>query len=125
MSVAPRRVKFQSLKNQIVITDKCYVAERFVDRLRGLIGKATWSPGEGMYFPRCSSIHMWFMKIAIDVVFLKRNNDDRFIVTSIRKSIPAWKIVPLLDMRATDTLELPVGTIDRCRIQVEDELCLS
>ena len=115
-----RQVKVMSLKNQTLIADKCKVAESFVDRLRGLIGRASLQEGEGMLFPKCNDIHMWFMSIPIDVVFLEEGR-----VTSFRRSLKPWRPLPVRDGRASDTLELPVGTIDRCAIGIGDELCIS
>jgi hypothetical protein len=37
----PRQVQIKVVKNQGVIADKCHVVVRFVDRLRGLIGKTS------------------------------------------------------------------------------------
>lgn len=119
----------QSLKNQAVIADKCLVAECFFDRLRGLIGKPGLGSGEGMLFPRCNSIHMWFMKFPIDVVFLRieKNADGttKWKVTSVREGAMPWKLLPLTDRRASETLELPVGTIRQHAICAEDELCIN
>ena len=116
--------KVQSLKNQAVIADKCFVAECFLDRLRGLIGRSRFEQGEGMLFPRCNDIHMWFMRIPIDVVFVRKDGAN-WKVTSVHESVRPWKLLPLRDGRASETLELPTGTIRRCAINDGDELCIS
>ena len=119
-------IRVQSLINQQVIADKCYVAERFFARLRGLIGTRDFVPGEGMLFPRCNNIHMWFMSIPIDVVFLKRGDQGQTLsVTSAHAGVRPWRVLPLFDVRASDTLELPAGTIKRCNIHAGDQICLS
>ncbi len=116
-----RLIRIISLKNQAVISEKCHVAECFWNRLKGLIGKSTWSPGEGMLFPECRSIHMWFMRVPIEVVFL---NEGR--VTSLWRNVKPWRLVPVVDFRARDVLELPPGTIDRSKLEVGDRVeCLS
>ena len=121
--------RVQSLTNQAVIADKCYVAERFFDRLRGLIGTTAFASGEGMLFPRCNDIHMWFMSISIDVVFIRRERTaegrTNWKVSSVHAGVRPWRFLPLRDSRATETLELPVGTIGRCAIRAGDELCIS
>ncbi len=122
-------VQVKSLKNQTLIADKCYVADRFLERLRGLIGCQEFAPGMGMLFPRCNDIHMWFMSIPIDVVFLRResgpNGARTFAVSSVRENARPWSLLPFMDFRASDTLELPAGTVRRCSIQVGDLLCIS
>jgi|GEM_PF-215528 len=127
-SVSKNPVVIKSLTNQTVIADKCFVAKRFLHRLRGLIGKTHFENGEGMLFPQCNDIHMWFMGIPIDVVFAKRvlaASGEKLEVTSIHRHVKAWKVLPLRDAKATDTLELPVGTIERCQILVGDSLCIN
>lgn len=120
-----RMIRIRSLKNQAVIADKCFVATRFFDRLRGLIGKKAMPSGEAMLFPSCNDIHMWFMSMPIDVVFLRALNRERtrWTVTSVRRGVRPWKALPLRDGKASDTLELPVGTIDQHVIATGDELC--
>lgn len=119
-------VRVQSLKNQALIADKCLEAKSFFVRLRGLIGRKNFEPGEGMFFPRCNDIHMWFMSVPIDVVFLRRDGDaaDRFVVTSVRTAAKPWRVLPFRDGRASETLELPVGTIQRCGIEAGDRVCI-
>jgi uncharacterized membrane protein (UPF0127 family) len=134
-----------SLKNQKVIADKCHEAVSFFDRLRGLIGRTKFTPGEAMFFPRCNDIHMWFMRIPIDVVFVCEENvagksaaaaelkDRSYVepkvrilkVTRVCESAKPWRVLPFHDSRATETLELPVGTVERCEIRVGDEICIS
>ena len=119
-------ISIKSLKNQQLIADKCHVAESFLDRLRGLIGRTRFEAGFGMMFPRCNDIHMWFMRIPIDVVFVKVTGATRVLrVTRVVESVKPWKLLPLRDGSASETLELPVGTIQRCDIREGDELCIS
>lgn len=122
MKIKPVRL----LKNQALIADKCTVAECFWDRLRGLIGKGELKPGDGMLLHPCKSIHMWFMKQDLDIVFIRQpeSESNPWVVTSTHLSIRAWRLHPLTDWQATGTLELPVGTIQRCAIAVGDELCI-
>jgi uncharacterized protein len=121
-------VRVLSLKNQALIADKVYVAECFVDRLRGLIGKSGLAPGHGMLFPKCNNIHMWFMKFPIDVVFVrsqqKEDGSTAWIVSSAHESVRPWRVRPLMDFKATDTLELPSGIIRQFAINPGDELCI-
>lgn len=105
------------------------MVERFWERFRGLIGKRGLPQGEAMWFPRCSSIHMWFMRFPIDVVFVRAMREGegrvRYVVTSTRTRVRAWKALPVWDARADDTLELPAGTLERLSLSAGDELCIS
>jgi uncharacterized membrane protein (UPF0127 family) len=116
----------KAIKNQALIADKCLVAESFLDRLRGLIGRKNLEPGEGLLLPRCNDIHMWFMSMPIDVVFIR--NDRRpdghvaHVVASVRERLKPWKLFPVRDWTAEDTLELPAGTVGRIGLKAGDEL---
>lgn len=129
MSNYPRHITIQLLRNQSLIADKCIVADRFFSRLRGLIGRRALADGEGMFFPRCNDIVMWFMSIPIDVIFIRseRDSQGKLVgrVTGMREGLRPWRLLPVHDWNATDTLELPVGTIKRLGVQAGDELCIS
>ncbi len=119
----------QSLKNNYCIADQCVVAESFMDRLRGLIGKKLLRSGEGLLLSPCNDIHMWMMSIPIDVVFIKRQGQSKsggiYQVTSLKENLKPWRLLPVRDSLASDTLELPAGSVATSHIQVGDELCIS
>lgn len=123
-----KMITVQSIKNGMWIADKCHVAETFFERLRGLIGTQSFREGEGLLLRRCNDIHMWWMSIPIDVVFIRPKDAttrEVFQVTSLRENMRPWKLLPSRDGRAEETLELPIGTIQRCSVKVGDELCIS
>lgn len=98
------------------------VADSFMTRLIGLIGRTELSRGEGMYFPSDTSIHMFFMRIMIDAVFVdgRPDSDEREIV-SLRRLRPWISIVPYV-RGARGVLELPSGTIERLDLSVGQRL---
>jgi uncharacterized membrane protein (UPF0127 family) len=128
-------VKIQSLKNQMWVADQCEVASSFFARFRGLIGRKKLSLGQGLLLRPCNDIHMWFMSIPIDVVFLRKVEDRSvssafsgatcYEVTSVRENLKPWKVLPTHDWSAQDTLELPPGTVFRCDIRPGDRLCIN
>ena len=128
MNNQPRQLQIKALKNKGIIADKCHVAECFVDRLRGLIGRRSFKRGEAMFFPRCNSVHMWFMRFSIDVVFVRsverEDGTKIFVISSVREGARPWGLFPLMDFRATETLELPTGTVRQCALTIGDELCI-
>lgn len=77
----------------------------FKERLYGLMGKNDIS--YGMLFPKCNSIHTFFMKEAIDVVGLNEANEIVFIERNLDKN----KIVKIhRQAKKTSILELPKNT---------------
>lgn len=124
-----RKVKVILVKNQAQVAEECGVAESFLTRAKGLIGSAELRPGQGLLLSPCNNIHMWFMGFGIDVVFIHqrviRDGVTYFRVSSVREGVKPWSLLPFRDGRATDTLELPIGTIGRCDLKPGDELCIS
>ena len=62
--------------------------------------------GEGMWIKPCTGIHMFFMRFAIDAVFL----DRRLRVVRVRPGLRPWRVVPLV-WHAHSVVELPDGTV--------------
>ena len=130
-----KQIHIKVLRNQQVIAEKGLIAESFWERLRGLIGRKDFRAGEGLWFESANNIHMWFMSIPIDVVFLKKAdspfefsppNQSFYKITSLRPSLRPWRVLPVWGPGATETLELPEGTIEKCDLKVGDEVvCIS
>jgi len=93
-------------------------------RFRGLMGRAGLAPGEGMWFPGDSSIHMFFMRFPIDAVFLGGDADATpWRVVAIRTLRP-WRDVVLPVRGAQGCLELPAGTAAAASLAVGDRVTL-
>src|SRR6185436_14027598 len=48
------------------------LADGFISRLRGLLGRDGLEPGSGLVIEPCTSVHMWGMKFALDIVHLDK-----------------------------------------------------
>jgi uncharacterized membrane protein (UPF0127 family) len=101
-----------------VACDRCVVADTTPARMRGLLGRDGLEPGEGMLIRPANSVHMFFMRFAIDVVFLDRELAVRKIVEKLRP----WRMAGCRGARAA--LELPAGTAGRTGITVGERLSL-
>jgi uncharacterized membrane protein (UPF0127 family) len=71
-----------------VISDRCHVADTPLVRMRGLLGRAGLEPGESMLFRPAGSIHMLFMRFAIDVVFC----DRELVVLGVVPGLRPWRM---------------------------------
>jgi uncharacterized membrane protein (UPF0127 family) len=80
-------------------------------RLAGLIGKRDRL---FLLIPRCAAVHTWFMRSAIDVVFL----DERTVV-GIRESVAPFRIA-VGPRGTTSVLELPPGHARAIGLSVGD-----
>jgi uncharacterized membrane protein (UPF0127 family) len=56
--------------------------------MRGLLGRASLAPDEGMLFRPAGSIHMFFMRFAIDAVFC----DSDLVVLDVVRGLRPWRM---------------------------------
>lgn len=92
-------------------------ATGFFPRLKGLIGKSELAADEGLWMARCRAIHTFGMRFAIDVVFL----DGDLMVKKVVKGLRPFHPISCC-LSAKNVLELPVGAIERAKIQVGDRI---
>jgi uncharacterized protein len=92
------------------------VADSAPKRTRGLLGRDGLGSGEGLWIIPCESVHTFFMRFAIDLVYLDRKNK----VKKVRSAVGPWRISACL--WAHSVLELPAGTIRSTRTEPDDVL---
>ncbi|WP_434341191.1 DUF192 domain-containing protein [Motilimonas cestriensis] len=62
-----------------VLATKVYMADNFLKRAKGLLGKSAMSTDQAMVITPCNAIHTFFMRINIDVIFISNENRDHLI----------------------------------------------
>lgn len=85
-------------------------------RRTGLLGRRDFPEGSALIIAPTSAIHTCFMRFPIDVAFVRR--DGR--VVKARRSLAPWRMAAALGAFAA--VELPAGTLDRCRTGTGDVL---
>jgi uncharacterized protein len=98
------------------VCERCTVADTPLPRMRGLLGRKDLPPDEGVLLRPAGSVHTFFMKFPIDVVFLDR--DGR--VLRIAESVPPWRTTATRGAKAV--LELRAGESARRRLLPGDLL---
>ena len=96
--------------------DAVDVADTSDKRRTGLLKHARLEPGEGLWISPCESVHTFFMKFPIDLVYVDRMRRVR----KVRSRVPAWRLSACLSAHAV--LELPSGTIQNTRTEAGDTL---
>ncbi len=104
-----------------MLTTRCDVANNFLTRGFGLIPRARLDEGEGLLITKTGSITMFFMRFAIDALFLDRSLRVLRGASDLRPWLPAIVAPPGTD----SVLELPAGTAARTSTQAGDELIVS
>lgn len=112
-----------------VVVERLELADRFLPRLRGLMGRRALEPGHGLWLEPCASVHMMFMRFPLDVLFLRRARGERLApgaageVVAIQEGVRPW--VGLAACRgASSALEVPAGEAARRGLRPGDRLRL-
>jgi uncharacterized membrane protein (UPF0127 family) len=94
------------------------VANSSADRRTGLLEDRALEQGEGLWIVPCPAVHTFFMKFAIDLVYL----DRRKRVRKVRHAVPAWRISGC--WMAHSVLELPAGAALATQTESGDQLAV-
>lgn len=89
------------INNQTIFLDK---ANNPLKRFFGLMGKKNIKTG--IYFPKCNSIHTFFMKEEIDVIMTDKNMKIVLTKENVKKNKIIYK------KEAYHTIELPKNIIN-------------
>jgi uncharacterized protein len=101
-----------------VVCERGVLAVTAWTRSKGLLGRSGLESDEGLWIQPTNSIHMFFMRFPIDVVYAAADGRVLKLVRGIRP----WRVS--FCRGAKVALELPSGAIDRCGVSVGDHLVI-
>jgi uncharacterized membrane protein (UPF0127 family) len=110
-----RAVKINPGKGKEIIASRVTKANNFLSRLFGLIIRKKLKDKEGFLIENCSSIHTFWMRYSIDVIFLDKKN----LVLDICHNIKPFRATPFI-RNAYYALELKSGTTEKASLEVGD-----
>ena len=89
---------------------------------RGLLGRDGLEPGTGMLFENgrftpMMWMHMFFMRFAIDIVFLGRGGK----VVKVNRNLKPWRVSSMV-FGARLALELPAGAAEASATELGDQI---
>jgi uncharacterized protein len=121
---APRQACYKGslkivVRNQTrntILADAAEVADTSEKRRTGLLKHNRLEPGQGLRIIPCESVHSFFMKFVIDLVYLDRNKKVR----KVRHRMVPWRLSACLS--AHSILELPAGVVEATGTQEGDQL---
>jgi len=105
-----------------ILANKVEFADTFWRRFRGLMFRRNFCECEALVFKlksRLQSIHTFFLRFSIDVIFL----DSNFFVIEICQRLKPWRI-HRLKVDVSYIVELPAGTIFRTNVKIGHKLAL-
>ena len=89
------------------------VADSFFARLAGLMFRQKLPSATGLLLVPCNSVHMCFMRFAIDVVYI----DKEYNIIKVVKNLKPWIGLSMCS-KAWATLEMTAGESERCGCEV-------
>ena len=110
------KVVVRNQTRNTVLADAADVADTSEKRRTGLLKHDRLDPGQGLWIVQCESVHSFFMKFAIDLVYLDRDRKVR----KVRHRMVPWRLSACLT--AHSILELPAGAVAASGTEKGDQL---
>lgn len=86
----------------------------------GLLNCKSLPEGEALIITKCNSIHMFFMRFAIDAVFVSKDN----IVVGLVQNIKPFQLSRIY-FKSSYVVELQSNTIPRVGVSLGDQIEIS
>ena len=106
-----------NLTRNTTLAQQFKTADHFSSRMVGLLNRKSLPEDEALIITRCNSIHMFFMKFSIDVIFL----DGGKHVVGLVRAIKPFGLSPIF-FKACYAIELAVGVIDQTKTAIGDKI---
>lgn len=100
-------MKTCSIRYEDKTIEKVYIADSFLLRLRGLIGKSL-KQNEGLLLSPCNQIHCFMMSFPIDVIYLTKDWKIAAIDEEMKPGTVGKRV-----KNCRHVLELPAGTVNK------------
>jgi uncharacterized membrane protein (UPF0127 family) len=110
------QVTFYNLSKQTLLGDAIDIADTAAARNRGLLKHSHLNQGEGLWIVPCEAVHTFWMRFAIDAVFLDKHKKVTKVVANLRPSRLA------MSWRARSVLELPAGRAAETGTEAGDQI---
>lgn len=99
-------MKILNKTRNTVIAEDVSVADTPLQRAKGLLGRKEFKKGQALIIRPCNSVHTFFMRFPIDILFVGK---DQKVLKSI-SSLRPGRLSPIY-FHAAFVLELPEETI--------------
>jgi uncharacterized protein len=114
-----RQAYFHNQDTGEAVAAKVLVAERFLQRARGLLGRRSLEAAEGLWIYPCGSVHTCFMRFRIDVLFL----DPELRILAKQTQVKPFRMA-VGPSGTRSVLELPAGRLDQLACAVGHRLAM-
>lgn len=108
-------LKLKDSKGHFIV-DIVHMTSFFL-RFKGLMFKKNLPKDIGYLFTRASLIHTFFMRFAIDVVYLKQISPTHFKVVKTLRNIKPWRVSGALAADSLIELKSPAALLEMVNLQ--------
>ena len=112
-------MKIINQTRKTILADDAVIANTFLSRIQGLLGKKGLNQGQALILKPCSSVHTCFMRFPIDILFVDRNNQ---VLRTVANLVP-FRFSPIF-FKSRFVIELPAGIIRSTSTSQGDKLIL-
>ena len=104
---------------KVTLAEEVILAATAIKRMKGLLGLRKLNDKSAMVIKPCNSIHTFFMRFPIDVLFVDKYGK---VIKAIANILP-FRVSPVC-FRSYFVIELPAGVIKSTLTAVGDQLIL-
>lgn len=108
-----------NLSTGAIVASRITSAENVIDSTRGLLGRQTLSPGEGLFLKNTASIHTFFMRMPLDLISIDKEGK----VVKTKCGLAPFRLF-LGGKGAHSIVELPEGSLKSVAVNIGDVLVL-
>jgi len=116
---ADRAYELRNVRNGQLVAHTVIPAFDSSARRKGLLGRDSFPEGSAMIIAPTNAIHTFWMRFAIDVVFVRRNG----AVVKVQERLAPWRAA--VGATAYAVIELPAGALRHVDVRVGDVLALA
>jgi uncharacterized protein len=89
-----------------ILAEDVSLADTLFKRIKGLLGRRDFKRGQALIIKPCNSIHTFFMRFPIDLLFVDETNK----VVKLISNLAPFRLGPIC-LKSRLVVELPAGTI--------------
>jgi uncharacterized protein len=110
------RFELRNERTGAVVARDAYRAANPLSRMRGLLGRSSLPAGEAIILEPAASIHMFFMRFGIDVLFL----DSSGAVLKVVRDLRPWRLASAKGARSV--IEMAAGSTNGLDLEPGDRV---
>ncbi|MCU0666755.1 MAG: DUF192 domain-containing protein [Candidatus Omnitrophica bacterium] len=113
-------MRITNLTSGVCLAQNAAVADSLFSRMKGLLGKESLSYGQALILQPCNSVHTFFMKFSLDLIFVNKENRIIKIIANLKP----WRLSGVY-LQAAYVIEFPAGSLVSSESKEGDTILIS